>query len=647
MQCRVGLKSMQPWRHIISWALLLSALQKGQATDYFVDPSGTGGAFINIQSAVDAVTGQTTTNRANIFIAPATYVEQVTVDKPYVTFIGQGTAPSAVKISYDGRPTTSLGATVTISNNATAFMARKVTFENSTPDTNVTQALAIESRADQSIFDNVRFLGYQDTLLADGMARQYFRKSFITGDTDFIYGNATAVFDRCVVESTDWGFITASSTAPTTANGLIFLDCTLIRGSDRNPGDDGTTAPNDSVFLGRPWLSAVELRRPSVIFIRTRMGAQIKSAGWDPWNSIFDPGQNRDPLTRLSEWGSMNLAGQLLPDSNGDGTPNGRVSWTDPMTTQQAANYTLQNIFGPVEFWNATTQPETSGVPYVSQGPPWDPNSQLLSMPPRPGAQPQMFNISTRLSVGTGENVGIGGFVISGTGAKKVIIRAIGESLSGAGLVSVLEDPILDLVGSAGELLMTNDNWADDPDSASELTDIGLAPTGELESAIVADLLPGQYTAIVRGYGGSTGTSLIEVYDGDPAAYSQFADISTRGFVEIDDNVLIGGFIVAGNGQGNGRVVVRAIGPSLSEFGITGPLENPVLELKDASGATIFSNDNWRDSQEAEIIQTGLAPQDNRESALVTELPNGNYTAIVTGTANTTGVALVEVYLIP
>lgn len=638
---------MRPFHHVLGCALLLSVSRNAQASDYFVNPSGAGGAFVNVQSAVDAVVGQTEVNRANIFIAPATYVERVTVDKPYVTFIGQGTAPTAVKISYNGRPTTSLGATVTISNNATAFMARKVTFENSTPDTNVTQALAIESRADQALFDNVRFLGYQDTLLADGTARQYFRKCFITGDTDFVYGNATAVFDRCMIESTDQGFITAASTAPTTANGLVFLDCSLIRGTDRNPGDDGTTPPNDSVFLGRPWLSPVVPRMPSVIFIRTRMGTHIKSAGWDPWDSILNPALNRDPLTRLSEWGSTNSAGQSLPDSNGDGTPNGRVSWTDPMSPQQVANYTLRNIFGPVEFWNETTQPETSGVPYVSQGPPWDPNLQSLSLPPRPGAQPQMFNISTRLRVGTGENVGIGGFVITGTGAKNVIIRAIGESLSGAGINSVLEDPVLDLLGPDGELMMTNDNWSDDPDFASELTAIGLAPVGELESAIIADLLPGQYTAIVRGYDGSSGTALIEVYDGDPAAYSQFADISTRGFVGTNDSVLIGGFIVGGNGQGNGRVVIRAIGPSLSGFGIIDVLENPVLDLKDANGSTILNNDNWRDLQEAEILQTGLAPQDDREAALVAELPNGNYTATVEGTDSTTGIALVEVYLIP
>ncbi len=328
-----------------------------------MNPSGTDGAFPTVRSAVDAVIGQAETNRANIFLAPAKYVENVTVNKPFVTFIGQGTGPEDVTISFNSTPTSggAWGATTLIGNSATAFMARNLTFENSTPDRNLTAALALESDADRAIFDNVQFLGYQDTLLVDGRARQYFRDSFITGDTDFIFGDATAVFDQCTIESTDHGWITAADTARITANGLIFLDCTLVAGADRSPLDDGTSAPNNSVFLGRPWLWDEPDQMPSVIYIRTRMGPQIARAGWDPWNSILDPGL--DPRTRVSEWDSMNLDGALLQDSNDDGTPDGRVPWANGMTPAQAANYTLQNIFGPVEFWNATAQPDTPGTP--------------------------------------------------------------------------------------------------------------------------------------------------------------------------------------------------------------------------------------------------------------------------------------------
>lgn len=628
--------------------IVLVAPGVARANDYFVNPSGADGAFPTVQNAVDAVVGQTEINRANIFIAPARYVELVTVDKPFVTFIGQGAAPADVNISFDSTPVYtpvfSWGATTLIDISATAFMARNLTFENSTPDRNITAALALASSADRAIFDNVRFLGYQDTLLVDGMARQYFRNSFITGDADFIFGNATAVFDRCTIESTDAGYITASDTARITANGLIFLDCSLVKGTDRNPLDDGTSAPNNSVFLGRPWFFFVSEQMPSVAYIRTRMGTHIAHAGWDPWDSLLDPSLDRGPLTRVSEWGSMNLAGELLPDSNGDGTPDGRVQWADRMSAAQAANYTLQNIFGPVEFWNAVTQPDTSGIPYSSQGDPWNPPVQLLSLPARPGAQPQLFNISTRLHVGTGDSVGIGGFIVTGLAPKKVILRAIGPSLGASGLDDVLADPVLELHDADGALMTANDNWQDDAESASELAAIGLTPADDFESALVVTLLPGQYTAIIRGNNEGSGTALIEVYDGDPAADSQLANISTRGFVGTDDNVMIGGFIIGGNGNGNGRVVIRALGPSLSAFGITGALQDPLLELKDANGSTLISNDNWQDSQENDINQTGLAPTDIRESALVTTLSSGNYTAIVRGKDNTTGLAAVEVY---
>ena len=616
------------------------------ARDYFVNPSGANGAFPTVQSAVDAVDGQTETDRANIFIAPGKYIERVAVEKPFVTFIGQGAAPADVTISFNGTPVNvpqfSWHETVFIGGSATAFMARNLTFENSTPDRNATPGVALISIADRAIFDNVRCLGYQDTLCLDGMARQYFRKSFITGDADFIFGNATAVFDRCTIESTDSGFITAASTARVTANGFVFLDCSLVSGSDRNPSvDDGTTAPNDSVFLGRPWFFDPAEQMPSVIFIRTRMGPHITSAGWDPWDSILNPALNRDPYTRVSEWGSMNLAGDPLPDSNLDGTPDGRVPWSDPMTAEQAANYTVENIFGPVDFWNADTQPEASATAYESQGDPWNPDIQLLSLPAKPGARPQLLNISTRLSLGNGHAVGIGGFIITGTEPKKVIVRAIGPSLSASGLENVLADPVLEIHGGPGNTLIAmNDNWRNDPASVTELAAAGMEPTRRRESAKVATLPPGAYTAVVAGKNGSTGTAVVEVYDGDLTADSQLANISTRGFVGAEDDVLIGGFVV---GTGLVEVVVRALGPSLAQFGVADPIADPTLELHDGNGS-VTSNDDWQTGADPDSIPASLQPLDPRESALHLSLPPGNYTAVVRGKAGAMGVALVEAY---
>lgn len=593
-----------------------------------------------MQGAVDGVSGQTETDRANIFIAPGRYVERVLVDKPFITFIGQGGAPADVTISFNKTlvsvPVFSWGETVSIGANATAFMARNLTFENSTPSSIIIQAVALGSYADRAIFDNVRVLGRQDTLLVDGTARQYFRENFVTGYADFIFGNATAVFDRCTIQSSGGGYITAADTDRIIANGLIFLDCTLVK--------TGST-PNNSVFLGRPWFFLPAQQMPSAIFIRTRMGTHIASAGWDPSDYFLNPSLNRDPYTRVSEWGSMSLSGQLLADSNQDGTPDGRVTWADTMTAAQAANYTLQNIFGPVDFWNATTQPDTSGIPYVSQGEPWNPHTQLLSLPAKPGAQPQLLNISTRLRVGAGQSVGIAGFIITGSEPKKVIIRAIGPSLRAVGLADVVADPVLELHGGAQDaLITTNDNWNDDAASAAELASADLTPEDEHESATVLTLLPGYYTAVIGGKDGSGGTALVEVYDGDAMADSQLGNVSTRGFVGTEDDVLIGGFVVAG--PASAKVVVRALGPSLTAFGVHDAIADPMLEVHDGNG-NVTSNDDWQTAVSGGLIPVALQPLDPRESAIQMSLAPGSYTAIVRGKGETTGVGLVEAYNLP
>jgi pectin methylesterase-like acyl-CoA thioesterase len=613
------------------------------ARDYFVDPSGANGAYPTVQSAVDAVTGQIETDRANIFIAPGRYVEQVIVDKPSITFIGQGLAPADVTISFNATPTQggNFNETVSILPSATAFMARNLTFENSTPDSSSLKALALRCDADRTIFDNVRFLGYQDTLYVWSATRQYFRSSFITGDADFIFGNATAVFDHCTIESTGAGYITAADTLRTTANGFIFLDCDLVKGFSRQ---DHSTAPNNSVFLGRPWFYAPSQQMPSVIYIRTRMGTHITQAGWDPWDSILNPSINRDPYTRVSERGSMNSGGQPLADSDGNGTPNGRVSWADPMSAEQAANYTLANIFGPVDFWTAATQPESSTSTYESQGDPWSPDTQLLSLPVKPGAKPQLLNISTRLTVGGDHGVGIGGFIVTGSESKKVILRAIGPSLGDSGLANFLADPVLELHGGPAEgLISTNDNWRDDAVSTAELTAAGLAPINDNESAIVLTLPPGQYTAVIRGKEAAAGVALVEVYDGDLVEDSQLANISTLGFVGAADDVLIGGFVV---GNGSANVVVRAIGPTLAQSGVVNPIGDPTLELHDANGS-VTTNDDWQTGANHDSIPVSLQPQDGRESAIYASLSAGSYTAIVRGKAGATGAALVEAYNLP
>jgi sugar lactone lactonase YvrE len=253
-------------------------------------------------------------------------------------------------------------------------------------------------------------------------------------------------------------------------------------------------------------------------------------------------------------------------------------------------------------------------------------------------------NISTRIAVGSGDNVLIGGFIITGNAPKKVVIRAIGPSLkvNGVPIPGAMQDPVLELHDPTG-LLGTNDNWRDSQENEIIATDI--PPTDEHESAILGYLSPGNYTAVVLGKDGSTGIAVVEVYDLGTASLDQssnakLAQISTRGTVLTGDNVMIGGFIVQTSAT---KVIVRAIGPSLNGI-VPGTLQDTVLELHDGSGTTIMSNDDWRTDQEQQIIDTTVPPKDDHESAIVATLNPGAYTAIVRGKNDTTGVALVEVY---
>ncbi|MEY2494546.1 MAG: hypothetical protein QOJ45_1038 [Verrucomicrobiota bacterium] len=252
------------------------------------------------------------------------------------------------------------------------------------------------------------------------------------------------------------------------------------------------------------------------------------------------------------------------------------------------------------------------------------------------GLQPAaLANISTRALVGTGESVMIGGFIITGTQPKRIVIRAIGPSLS---LPDKMLDPVLELHDSTGGVIGFNDNWGQNANS-QEIALSGFAPTNPSESALLVTLAPGAYTAIVSGASQTIGTAVVETYDLDPAANSKLANLSTRASVQTGDNVFIGGLIVMG--QKSADVIVRAIGPSLA---ITGAMVDPTLDLRDGNGAPLAFNDNWRSSQQAAISATGLAPTRDAESAILTSLPPGTYTAIVRSANALTGVAVIEVY---
>jgi hypothetical protein len=251
------------------------------------------------------------------------------------------------------------------------------------------------------------------------------------------------------------------------------------------------------------------------------------------------------------------------------------------------------------------------------------------------------------MRVNTGDNAGIGGFIITGSAPKHVVVRAVGPSLTRFGFSAseVLPDPILELHGPGNFGTITNNNWRDSQEAQIQAD--GLAPTNDLESAIDAELPPGNYTAIVRGNAGTTpaGVALVEVYDLNTAAASRLANLSTRALVGTGSNVVIAGFILGSN-QGDDRVVVRGLGPSLSAFGVPNPLQDPTLELRNQNGTLLRSNNDWADdpAQAAEITAAGLAPSNMKESAIAATLPPGLYTAILAGLNSGTGVGLVEVY---
>jgi hypothetical protein len=264
-------------------------------------------------------------------------------------------------------------------------------------------------------------------------------------------------------------------------------------------------------------------------------------------------------------------------------------------------------------------------------------NTELYG-PQSPSAQ--LLNIATRLKVLGGDNVLIGGFIITGTAPKRVIILGIGPSLAQF-FSGTLANPTLEL-HQGDTLLQTNDDWKSDQQAEIEAT--GLAPTNDLESAIVRTLDPGSYTAILRGKGDATGIGVVQAYDLDQAADSKFGNIATRGFVDSGDNAMIGGFIIGPASGGSTTVVVRALGPSLTNLGVSGALPDPTIELHDGNGATIAFNDNWADDANQGSIPQSLKPSDPHESALYRVLPPDSYTAIMRGTGNSTGIGLIEVY---
>jgi WD40 repeat protein len=383
-------------------------------------------------------------------------------------------------------------------------------------------------------------------------------------------------------------------------------------------------APDGQTLIaaGQDWRA----QRGTILFWRTANGSLLQAYNQETSAAVYSA--QMSPDGNVFVYGRTDGAVVLAR------TPNTNVPSPSPTPTATATASAIPN---PTATATATVEPSPSASANPTATPTATPTAAPSAAP-----QSQPLNIATRGRVASGDNAMIGGFIITGNEPKKVVVRAIGPSLA-ANLSDAVADPVLQLRSPDGSLIRENDNWKDDPAQAAEIEANKLAPAHELESALVATLTPGNYTAAVTGKNGASGTGLVEVYDLSQTGDAKLANISTRGIVSSAQDVLIGGFILGG-GNGNAKVLVRAIGPSLSKAGITNALSDPTLELHDSNGQLLLANDNWKDEQQSAIEQTGLPPNDPLESAVLADLPPGAYTAVVAGKGNSSGVALIELY---
>jgi len=365
------------------------------------------------------------------------------------------------------------------------------------------------------------------------------------------------------------------------------------------------------------------------------ISGQVTTTDGDPVQGVtitLNKPDNTNAVTTTDAQGTYSFPGlPPVPESPYTVTPSGLGFVYTPPSTEVVITNKNERADFIASFPEPEPTPSASPTPTATATPTAAPASQAV-------------NLSTRLNVLIGDQVGIGGFIITGIGPKHVIVRAIGPDLKRFGIPNPLPDPVLELHGPGAFATITNNNWRDTQEAQIKAT--GLAPTNDLESAIDAILAPGNYTGIIRGNGGTTGIGLIEVYDLDTAAASKLSNISTRGFVgSTPGDAIIAGFIL-GSQTTPDRIVIRGLGPSLSALGVPNTLQNPTLELHNGDGVLLFTNNDWQDNptNAAQVAAAGLAPSNNLESAIAVTLSPGAYTAILAGLGGTTGNGLVEIY---
>lgn len=579
--------SAQKFRRILTFAILLSPLMARGDVAFRV-PS----QYPTIQSAVDAVPLNNGTQHYTIQISAGLYSEAVWVpqEKGHLSLVADPLAPPDSVIIRTSGGTDNVPLTILANDVVVSDLTLQNTKHNQSPSdpSDPVNCAALWVVGKHTAILRARILGWQDTIFVLDDAQVYITNSEIAGFYDYVCGSGTAFIERSTIrmvrnllDLNGGGVIAAPATPAALFYGLVFSECTLTR-------DAGL--PDNSSYLMRAWGSAGRAD-----FINCRMDTHISSRLWLEWSP-----QQPNTNCRANEYQSMNL----------NGTPknmNGMAWWGHHLSASDA---------------------EAVNIPNVLRG--WQPDEA--------GDRVHLLNVSTRVFVQDGDSVAIGGFIVGGADAKKVVLRGIGPSLAQSGIANPLSDPRLKLFDSAGNLLAVYEGWASHHD---ELVAAGLAPAHERDSAMVATLTPGAYTVMLESSSQSPGTGLFELYDLAPLN-SETKNLSTRGRVGTGNHAMIAGFAIGGDRPS--KVIVRAIGPSLAASGVSDPLLDPVLDLRATDGSLISSNDNWRSADEELITQSGLPPSDDRESAIIVTLDPGSYTAVLRGAGNTVGNALVEVF---
>ncbi len=560
------------------------------------------GDFCTVQGAVDHVPAGNTRPRL-IVIRPGTYPEMVYVGsrKPFLTF--RGTDRDACVIAYPNNNNFNAGNNrAMVAVDAGDVTLETLTLHNTTPRGG-SQAEALRGNGRRVMLDRVTLRSFQDTLLWNGAL--FVTDSLIEGDVDFMWGGGACYFQRCEIRSVGSGYL-AQVRNGETGRGNVYVDCRLTAAPGVTNVYLARIDPRPGVANTWPW--------SEVVFLGCAIGPHIRPEGWLLNNATAAPD------VRFWEAGSTDLEGKPLDISR-------RLPDSRRIDAAAAARYRdPQFVIG----W-------TPPVPAAAA----------------PGPE-RLTGLSTRARVGA-EPV-IVGFVVAGSGAKRVLVRGIGPALAAFGVADALARPRIELVRGA-EVLGANAGWASGGDASALVAAaarVGLFPLdpAAADSALQASLSPGACTAVITDAAGRGGNGLVEIYDLTPAdGAARLANLSARAAVGAGDAALIAGFTVTGAGPK--PVLIRAIGPTLAGFGVDGALRRPVLTLY-RGGTPLAANAGWTASAQAlEIARLSAAAgafaltTGSGDAALLARLDPGNYTAQVTGAAGDTGVALLELYEAP